>query len=139
MFYYIIISSYRNIQQFFGFVLAKVICTSQRILCCSAVRKFQCGHSLRVYIPYTRPDACSSSGHEYLFANASPRVIALAEKAIIQQMFGPEGIPEDLITVHVRWSDKKVEKHHTSSHLQPTVTISRPQLYQCTKILLTTA
>ena len=45
---------------------------------------------------------------EYLFANLNPKLVHVAEKAI-PIVFGPKGIPDNLITVHVRWGDKSKE------------------------------
>ena len=45
---------------------------------------------------------------EYLFSNLNPRLIDETEQNIID-IFGSEGIPKDLITVHVRWGDKSLE------------------------------
>lgn len=42
---------------------------------------------------------------EYMFAYLNYHVVLDAEKVILD-VFGPEGIPEDMITVHVRWGDK---------------------------------
>ena len=45
---------------------------------------------------------------EYLFSNVSPRIINIAQRRAYD-IFGASGIPKDLITVHIRWSDKKSE------------------------------
>ena len=42
---------------------------------------------------------------EFLFSHLSPLVVARAE-AQIRTIFGDEGIPRPMITVHVRWGDK---------------------------------
>jgi len=49
-----------------------------------------------------------ASAIEYLFSNMSKRLIAEAEKEI-HGVFGSDGIPENMITVHLRWGDKKRE------------------------------
>lgn len=46
----------------------------------------------------------------YLFSRVNPRLIALANKAAMHT-FGSEGSPKDMITVHIRWGDKKQELH----------------------------
>jgi hypothetical protein len=45
---------------------------------------------------------------EYIFRNVSPLVIQEAQRQI-GVVFGPNGAPKNLITVHVRWGDKKRE------------------------------
>eukprot|EP00428_Durinskia_dybowskii_P067210 CAMPEP_0170379248 /NCGR_PEP_ID=MMETSP0117_2-20130122/13240_1 /TAXON_ID=400756 /ORGANISM="Durinskia baltica, Strain CSIRO CS-38" /LENGTH=311 /DNA_ID=CAMNT_0010634671 /DNA_START=183 /DNA_END=1115 /DNA_ORIENTATION=- len=45
---------------------------------------------------------------EYLFSNINIRLIQAAEKEILT-VFGDQGVPEDMITVHLRWGDKKRE------------------------------
>jgi hypothetical protein len=42
---------------------------------------------------------------EYLFRKVSPVVLAEAERQS-GLLFGPDGAPDDLITVHLRWGDK---------------------------------
>jgi hypothetical protein len=42
---------------------------------------------------------------EYLFQRLSPLVIEEAERQV-GLLFGPDGAPDDLITVHIRWGDK---------------------------------
>jgi hypothetical protein len=44
---------------------------------------------------------------EYLFSNVSSRLVSEAEAEIVP-IFGG-AIPDDLITVHIRWGDKKGE------------------------------
>ena len=49
------------------------------------------------------------AGLEFLFLNLSPIVVQEAERQL-NLIFGEVGeIPKDLITVHIRWGDKKVE------------------------------
>lgn len=48
------------------------------------------------------------AGTEYLFSNLSTALIAETEKAIVD-VFGQDGIPENLISVHMRWGDKRKE------------------------------
>jgi hypothetical protein len=45
---------------------------------------------------------------EYLFSNLNPRLVKAAEAEILN-VFGDYGIPENMITVHLRWGDKKRE------------------------------
>jgi hypothetical protein len=45
---------------------------------------------------------------EYMFRSVSPLVIREAQRQI-GVLFGPQGAPKDLITVHVRWGDKFME------------------------------
>jgi hypothetical protein len=45
---------------------------------------------------------------EYMFRSVSPLVIQEAQRQL-GLVFGPNGAPNDLITVHVRWGDKKTE------------------------------
>jgi hypothetical protein len=45
---------------------------------------------------------------EYLFRAVSPLVIKEAQRQI-GVLFGPDGVPDDLITVHIRWGDKFFE------------------------------
>ena len=45
---------------------------------------------------------------EYLFSNINSKIIHDANTAI-HTIFGDNGIPSDLITVHLRWGDKKLE------------------------------
>lgn len=45
---------------------------------------------------------------EYLFSHVDKRLVQEAEAEIVK-VFGPEGIPNDMITVHLRWGDKKLE------------------------------
>jgi hypothetical protein len=45
---------------------------------------------------------------EYLFSHLDKRLVQEAE-AEIKGTFGAEGIPDDMITVHLRWGDKKLE------------------------------
>jgi len=52
--------------------------------------------------------AFRSAAMEYLFSNLNPALVDEARKAIID-VFGKKGIPKDLITVHIRWGDKKIE------------------------------
>lgn len=42
---------------------------------------------------------------EFLFQRISPLVIREAERQV-GLLFGPQGAPDDLITVHIRWGDK---------------------------------
>jgi hypothetical protein len=42
---------------------------------------------------------------EYLFQQISPLVLDEAKRQI-GLLFGPEGTPDDLVTVHIRWGDK---------------------------------
>jgi hypothetical protein len=42
---------------------------------------------------------------EYLFQQISPLVVDEAKRQV-GLLFGPEGTPDDLITVHIRWGDK---------------------------------
>lgn len=46
----------------------------------------------------------------FLFSRLNPRLIALANKAITST-FGSDKSPENMITVHIRWGDKKQELH----------------------------
>lgn len=52
--------------------------------------------------------AFRSATTEYLFSNLNPALVDEARKAIVD-VFGNEGIPNELITVHVRWGDKAEE------------------------------
>lgn len=45
---------------------------------------------------------------EFLFSSLSPLVIQEAERQI-KAVFGDKGVPQNLITVHVRWGDKYLE------------------------------
>lgn len=45
---------------------------------------------------------------EFLFSNMSSRLVKEAESEI-KTIFGEYGIPNDMITVHLRWGDKKLE------------------------------
>ena len=45
---------------------------------------------------------------EYMFRNVSDVVIKEAERQV-NLVFGPRGVPDNLITVHIRWGDKKAE------------------------------
>lgn len=45
---------------------------------------------------------------EYMFRSVSPLVIQEAQRQV-GVVFGPQGAPDDLITVHVRWGDKNAE------------------------------
>ena len=45
---------------------------------------------------------------EYLFSNINICLIQAAEKEILT-VFGDQGVPEDMITVHLRWGDEKRE------------------------------
>jgi len=45
---------------------------------------------------------------EYLFSNLNPALVKAAEDAI-GGVFGADGIPENLITLHLRWGDKHTE------------------------------
>lgn len=49
-----------------------------------------------------------ASAIEYLFSNLSSRLVADAEREI-PSVFGDYGIPENMITVHLRWGDKARE------------------------------
>lgn len=49
-----------------------------------------------------------ASAIEYLFSNLSSRLVADAENEI-PSVFGDYGIPENMITVHLRWGDKARE------------------------------
>jgi hypothetical protein len=50
----------------------------------------------------------TSAAVEYLFSPMDPRVVEAAESAI-STVFGAEGIPPAMITVHMRWGDKGEE------------------------------
>lgn len=50
-------------------------------------------------------EAFRSASIEYMFGQVSPLLISEAQRQI-GVIFGPNGAPEDLITVHVRWGDK---------------------------------
>ena len=50
----------------------------------------------------------NEAGAEILFSRLTPRVLALADAAA-EKVFGPEGAPPNLITVHLRWGDKGKE------------------------------
>lgn len=52
--------------------------------------------------------AFRAAAMEYMFSNLNPALIEEARKAIAD-VFGQQGIPEDLITVHIRWGDKSIE------------------------------
>ena len=52
--------------------------------------------------------AFRAAAMEYLFSNLNPALVDEARHAI-DEVFGAKGIPEDLITVHIRWGDKKIE------------------------------
>eukprot|EP01039_Chlorochromonas_danica_P001742 gene1742-1902_t len=45
---------------------------------------------------------------EYLFSNLNPRLVQEAQNAI-KEVFGSSGIPQDMITLHVRLGDKHTE------------------------------
>ena len=45
---------------------------------------------------------------EYMFRNVSDVVIKEAERQV-DLVFGPRGVPDNLITVHIRWGDKRME------------------------------
>jgi hypothetical protein len=49
------------------------------------------------------------AGLEYLFLHLSPLVIQEAERQLHLVFRGLDQVPSDLITVHIRWGDKKVE------------------------------
>ena len=49
-----------------------------------------------------------SASLEYMFGQVSPLVIREAQRQV-GIIFGPNGAPDDLITVHVRWGDKSDE------------------------------
>lgn len=48
-----------------------------------------------------------AGGIEYLFSSVSPILIQDAERQL--NIIFPDGVPPDLITVHVRWGDKRAE------------------------------
>lgn len=48
-----------------------------------------------------------AAGIEYLFQSVSPLVIQEAKRQL--KLVFPNGVPTKLITVHIRWGDKKVE------------------------------
>ena len=50
----------------------------------------------------------SNSATEYLFSQLNPEIVKLVEKEVLN-IFGPEGAPSNMITVHIRWGDKKHE------------------------------
>jgi len=52
--------------------------------------------------------AFRAAAMEYLFSNLNPRLIEEAEAAI-EGVFGPEGIPQNMITLHLRLGDKYKE------------------------------
>jgi hypothetical protein len=56
---------------------------------------------------YTKIDL-QKAGLEYLFSHVTAKVIHEAERHL-ESMF-PTGVPEDLITVHVRWGDKLIKE-----------------------------
>jgi hypothetical protein len=49
-----------------------------------------------------------ASAMEYLFSDINKRLVKEAESSIVS-VFGDYGIPDDMITVHLRWGDKKKE------------------------------
>ena len=65
-------------------------------------------------------DGCPSWSHRrgtpffvaafrWLFSGLSPRLVKLAREAAIN-VFGPHGAPDALVTVHMRWGDKAIDK-----------------------------
>jgi hypothetical protein len=45
---------------------------------------------------------------EYLFSNLSPKIVKAADDEIVN-VFGVDGVPDNMFTVHLRWGDKKRE------------------------------
>lgn len=45
---------------------------------------------------------------EFLFSNINKKLVKEAEDAV-KTVFGKDGIPDDMITVHLRWGDKNIE------------------------------
>lgn len=56
---------------------------------------------------YTPADI-RAAATELLFAGISPVVVHEARKQLLK-VFGPQGPPENLVTVHIRWGDKRRE------------------------------
>jgi len=52
--------------------------------------------------------AFRAAAMEYLFSDLNPALVDEARRSIVD-VFGQEGVPEDLITMHVRWGDKSAE------------------------------
>lgn len=54
------------------------------------------------------PADIRAAATEFLFAGISPIVVHEARKQLLK-VFGPQGPPANLITVHIRWGDKRRE------------------------------
>lgn len=52
--------------------------------------------------------AFRAAAMEFLFSSVNKKLVDEAVTSI-EKVFGKEGVPEDLITVHLRWGDKKLE------------------------------
>lgn len=49
-----------------------------------------------------------AGGTEYLFSQVNPAIVALVEEEA-KKIFGAQGAPAKMITVHIRWGDKRHE------------------------------
>jgi hypothetical protein len=84
--------------------------------------------------------AFRAAAMEYLFSNLHPGLVELAEKSI-QEVFGQPTVPSELITVHVRWGDKKremdlVHQHDYVTSIEKMVeaqTLTSPHIYVTTE------
>lgn len=76
---------------------------------------------------------------EFLFSNLNSEIVDTARAAIVD-VFGEKGIPEDLITVHVRWGDKALEMtlvtenefYQAINEVVTNHTIANPHIYVAT-------
>jgi hypothetical protein len=67
-------------------------------------QKHDCWHKKQPgFVPAFR-----AASIEYMFRSVSPLVLQEARRQV-GVLFGPQGAPKDLITVHVRWGDKSAE------------------------------
>ena len=58
---------------------------------------------------HRRGTPCFVAAFRWLFSGLSPRLVKLAREAAIN-VFGPHGAPDALVTVHMRWGDKAIDK-----------------------------
>ena len=79
---------------------------------------------------------------EYLFLNLNPAIVTEAEK-VIDTVFGEEGIPENMITLHMRLGDKvsemklveDIEYYEAIAYMVKNHSIADPHIYVTTESL----
>lgn len=77
---------------------------------------------------------------EFLFSTMNKKLVEEAETAM-KEIFGKDGIPKDLITMHLRWGDKKIEMKLVSEQefataideLVGNYTIAKPHIFITTE------